>query len=96
MVIAGLIFYEKAHRPLLGQPLLVALGDSSYSLYLIHIFVINALGKIWFSVTDRYQDLFILACVVLSVLVGHVAYILFEKPITTYLSTKYRHYKMAK
>ena len=33
--------------------LLIALGDSSYSLYLIHIFVVASLAKFWAYAQDR-------------------------------------------
>ena len=96
MIVFGVVFYEKSYRPLLGNPLLVILGNSSYSLYLVHIFVINALGTFWFSVVDDYHVLFIVMCMVFSVPIAHVVYRLIEKPVTTYLSAKYHTYRSSR
>ncbi|HFD79158.1 MAG TPA: acyltransferase [Gammaproteobacteria bacterium] len=89
MIIAGILFLEKAGS-IPANGLLVAIGGSSYSLYLTHIFTINALGKIWTSLIGGHYGLFIIACVFCSIIVGHIAYLAIEKPAISFLGTRYR------
>ena len=67
----------------------VALGDSSYSLYLIHLFVLPATGKLWFALqlTDKASPalLFLIACAI-SLVAAHALYLAFERPVTTRLA----------
>lgn len=93
MIVTGILFLEKSSAISISK-LLVAIGGSSYSLYLTHIFTINALGKIWVSVFHGYYGLFVIACVICSVLVGHIAYLVIEKPAIRFLGGRYRSYKL--
>jgi len=92
MIVAGILFLEKSSSIPISK-LLVAIGGSSYSLYLTHIFTINALGKIWVSLFNGHYGLFIVACVIGSVIVGHLAYLVIEKPVIRFLGDRYRSYK---
>lgn len=62
--------------------LLIALGDSSYSLYLSHIFTL-----VIFSVLFSYLGInengisFILLLVIFSLVIGHICYVCVEKPL---------------
>jgi exopolysaccharide production protein ExoZ len=86
-ILLGALSFEgagfKAPRPL------VALGDSSYSLYLVHPFVIPVFGKLWamFLLASAVSPivLFVLAFGS-SLLVGHVMYAAVERPITKWLT----------
>ncbi|KKW90549.1 acyltransferase family protein [Sphingobium chungbukense] len=69
--------------------LLQALGDSSYSLYLSHIFVIGMTTMIWKRVgitaaNSSYLSAtsYILLCTILSVIIGFVVFRYVERPIT--------------
>lgn len=95
MIVTGILFLEKSGAISINK-LLVAIGGSSYSLYLTHIFTINALGKIWVSVFHGYYGLFIVACVIASVIVGHIAYLVIEKPVIGFLGNRYRSYKLSR
>ena len=61
------------------------MGDSSYSLYLVHMFVVGAawyLGKkLLFADGYVYRYLVPVLSVVFSVLAGYVSYLFFEKPL---------------
>jgi exopolysaccharide production protein ExoZ len=76
--------------------LFVALGDSSYSLYLTHPFILPALGKLWLALhlSERTSPVVLgligFSC---SLSVGHAVYLLIEKPITTWLSQTWSAYK---
>lgn len=95
LLISGVLFLEKS-KSLYISPLLVKLGDSSYSLYLTHIFTINALGKIWVMIFNDYFMLYILMATLISPIVGHIAYLVLEKPILSYLTNKRSGYAPAK
>jgi exopolysaccharide production protein ExoZ len=90
-LLLGAISLEYAGMKVLR--LFSALGDSSYSLYLVHTFVISVVGKIWvmLHLSGRMSPavLFLVAfgC---SVAAGHVLYLLIEKPITLWLSRTWK------
>jgi peptidoglycan/LPS O-acetylase OafA/YrhL len=70
--------------------LLVALGNSSYSLYLIHPFVLPVFGKLGFvwHVSDKVPAvIFGMLAFVTSLFVGHAMYRLVEVPLTRYFTT---------
>ena len=86
-LLAGAISLERAG---LAVPrAVVALGDSSYSLYLIHLFVLPATGKLWFALqlTEKASPalLFLIACAI-SLVAAHALYLAFERPVTTRLA----------
>ncbi len=68
------------------DPVVIFAGDSSYSLYLSHLFVISALRIVWMKFhmpTDSWQSLavFTVIGVVLAILVGSLTYLIIERPI---------------
>lgn len=89
-MVAGLANFEKNNR-LRTPTIFIPLGDSSYSLYLIHFFTLPIIGKIGNAVGLAMYSLdgLILLAVVLSVVAGHISYLFLEKPVTDYLNTKY-------
>lgn len=96
-LVTGFTFMEKKYEVKSG--LLYALGESSYSIYLTHIFVLPALAKIWVAINlDAYfaAEIFVLVASVSAVIVGHIAYKLTEKPITLYLNRNYKQLKLAR
>jgi len=68
--------------------LFVALGDSSYSLYLIHPFLILTVGKVWALLhlskllSPAFTFFVGFSC---SIVAGYVLYLVIEKPITRWL-----------
>lgn len=93
-ILLGAISLERAGIRV--PKLLVALGDSSYSLYLTHPFILPALGKLWLALhlSERTSPVILgLIAFSCSLSVGHATYLLIEKPITTWLSKAWRAYK---
>jgi exopolysaccharide production protein ExoZ len=82
-IVAGAVSLEARIAGALPQWLL-ALGDASYSIYLVHGFVVPAvgvgiIGLHWTGATT--QVLTVAACLVAGSLAGWLAYILIERPI---------------
>jgi peptidoglycan/LPS O-acetylase OafA/YrhL len=67
--------------------ILVALGASSYSLYLIHPFVLPAFGKAWSLMHLGKAPPFVagLLAFTAALIVGHSVHVWFEKPMTKWL-----------
>jgi len=85
-MVAGAVSLERVDIRV--PKILVALGASSYSLYLTHPFAVSAAAEAWsfFHLTDRvpaYIPGAILFCIALGV--GHGVYLYLEKPITSWL-----------
>ncbi|MFK5894875.1 MAG: acyltransferase [Pseudomonadota bacterium] len=94
-LVFGVIFLERLKAIPINY-FMVKLGDSSYSLYLTHIFVINALGVLWIRFIHDYYNLFIVVVFFLSIYIGHLAYLIIEKPVIDYLNKHYIKHKKAK
>jgi exopolysaccharide production protein ExoZ len=88
LLVAGAIFLERNGK-IYHHSLLAKLGDSSYSLYLTHIFSINAVGKVWAMVFGSRYDIFIGVAITVSIVIGYIGYLVVEKPTTTYLNIWY-------
>ncbi|MGD1504935.1 acyltransferase family protein [Vibrio harveyi] len=66
-------------------PLLVRLGDSSYSLYLSHFFTLNLIGAIWGKFFDFIPgDYIYILAPIISILLSVLIYNWLEKPIVNY------------
>lgn len=80
----GLARWERAAAPSLPRPLLL-IGDSSYSLYLSHVFVISAMGRLWQKSglnTSGWQScVFVLVTVLACIAAGLVSWRMFERPL---------------
>ncbi|WP_161564115.1 acyltransferase family protein [Cupriavidus lacunae] len=71
--------------------LLRVLGDSSYSLYLTHIFVLPLIGRVLTKLDSArivYGDMIWIGVISIAVLFGHIFYLKFEAPVTRYLRRK--------
>ena len=70
---------------------LLAIGDSSYSLYLSHVFVVSAAGRFWSMSTLNHSALahatFVLITVAACVVVGLLSYRLLEQPLLAWRSS---------
>jgi peptidoglycan/LPS O-acetylase OafA/YrhL len=68
-------------------------GDASYSIYLFQIFSIPGFDYIFKIIgLDRFVpvDIIIFALAICSIFSGYIAYLLVEKPLTTYFRKKFR------
>ncbi|GET38945.1 acyltransferase family protein [Microseira wollei] len=89
LLIAGAVFLEKAidYKP---HSFLLSLGNTSYSIYLIHMFVLSFIMTLWFDLNLHQLipiDLLILISWVVSITAGYCSYIILEKPLIEYLSS---------
>jgi exopolysaccharide production protein ExoZ len=76
------------HRGMEVRRPLVALGDSSYSLYLVHPFVVPAVGKLWVAMrlSEHLSPALLFAIAFgLSLTAGHLSYLVIERPVTRWL-----------
>ncbi|MCP1621390.1 acyltransferase family protein [Pseudomonas nitroreducens] len=87
LIVAGAVAWETSHRPSIPAWIL-SVGDSSYSLYLSHIFVISALGRLWrmtpFNVEPWQHVGFVVLTLLACVVVGLASYRWFERPLLAY------------
>jgi len=85
MLVAAMVLLEQGRRwPVL--PALLAVGRASYSIYLLHGFVISVIARVWIKAglptgTVPSGLVFVAVCTVVSVLVGLVSFRLVEKPL---------------
>jgi exopolysaccharide production protein ExoZ len=79
-IVTGALIIER-HRPRFGLPLLVRLGDASYSTYLLHPQLVTAIMR---AVQD-FLPLGLCVSVVLSNAVGILSFRLFERPCNQFL-----------
>lgn len=72
---------------------ILALGDSSYSLYLVHPFIIPAFGKLWFALhlAEKISPIIPFGITLIStLLIAHMLYLYIENPTTHWLNKRWR------
>lgn len=86
MVVAAVVSLESRFRVRVPSWLL-AIGDSSYSLYLLHGFLIQLLIAVFVKAhfPYRYGVVFVATVVVVSAMAAHLLYQLFEVPVARWL-----------
>ena len=83
LIVAGLVLKEK-QRVMRVPAFLLAIGDASFSIYLVHLLVLVSMYSRWrkWGVLNRVPpDLLLLISLVLTVLAGCLFYRLVEKPL---------------
>lgn len=90
LIVASAVWLERS-RKINFHSVFIKLGDSSYSLYLSHIFTINVIGKVWATLFGTFNAVFIIVAFTTSTIVGYVTYRILEKPITYKLNSAYRN-----
>lgn len=89
LIVISSIFLEKCRK--VDFPyIFIKMGDSSYSIYLSHIFTISVVGKIWATLLGKFNAAFVIVAFPVSVIVGYISYSVFEKPITNWLNYSYK------
>lgn len=94
-LVAFLIYAAARYRSwlsdLLSSPLLVKLGNASYSLYLLHYFILHGYGQ-W--LVGRYPHLsrwmILLAMMMVAFVVSYISYILIERPAIRWIRRNFR------
>jgi len=87
-IVAGFVFSEHY----LGRyipSLFVKFGDSSYSLYLFHPFVIPLIVVLLTEAGANMPSLALIVCILISLLIGVLAYKFIERPVINYIRTKF-------
>ena len=90
-LLLGAISLERAG--LQTSRILVSLGNSSYSLYLVHPFLMPALGKTWSALhlgDVLPPALLFISSFCICILAGHLSYLFLEKPATQWLSRRWK------
>lgn len=84
LIVAGAIFIEKLVVLKIPKILLI-IGDSSYSLYLIHQYTVKALG-IWLipilAKANVSTTLIVFLTLIIAIFTGFLCYYFFERPVT--------------
>jgi len=87
MIFAGLLGLEETIRRVISsvKTLFLEIGNSSYSLYLVHPFVLSgaARGLQHFNRSSN-PYLFTAVLLILTLIAGHLAYLYIEKPLTAF------------
>jgi len=67
-------------------------GDISYGLYLIHVLVISAVGRLWLAVAEDYISSKLMLCIALigSLIAATIIYRCFEKPTMGMIRNMYK------
>lgn len=84
LLVLGWVMYEsRGHGS--APSALVALGNSSYSLYLSHVFVISAVGRLWPAVVPGqswgHHVLFVVVATASACIAGHLIHRWIELPL---------------
>lgn len=82
IVYGGAAFEARGGWPSL--PLLERLGDASYSIYLSHVLVLSAIGRVFAAVPFHgwlIESVFLAGCLVAVNGFGYLSYLYIEKPI---------------
>lgn len=78
LIVAGLLTIERRHG-LRRSPLLLLLGNASYSLYLVNVFVVAAT---WRVMSHQWLPGYFLAAMIASTVVGVACWRTVERPVT--------------
>ncbi|MGV8959617.1 MAG: acyltransferase family protein [Stenotrophomonas sp.] len=93
LLVLGAVRWEHA-RPLKLPSFLLTIGNSSYSLYLSHVFVISVLGRFWqasgFNETPWQHALFVALTVAACTITGWLSWRLLEQPLQRLTHTRKR------
>ena len=92
-IVGGAAFAERA-RPVFRSPLLLLLGNASYSLYLSHGLTLSVLGFFWARLrlggTGLAAGAFSMVAIIATCVVGALIYRLVEAPLTRMLRPRRR------
>lgn len=91
-IVAGVVAWESSVSWRRFPAILVAIGDSSYSLYLSHLLTLSALGRLWMLIGIPLPPVMNLAVIALfgaiAVVVGHLSYLVVEKPVIRFFRSR--------
>lgn len=88
LLVGGFVFAEDVIGPRLPA-LLPRLGDSSYSLYLTHPFVVPALTILWAKAGMHDPAIALVTISLACVAIGHATYLLIEQPMLVAMKARW-------
>lgn len=84
LVVLGMVAWERRYPDAMPR-FLVLVGDSSYSLYLSHVFTLSAIGRLWHNsglISSPWHHVsFAATAVAASIAAGLASYFLLERPL---------------
>lgn len=83
IILVAATYSKKRGQPSYLENAFARLGDASYSIYLIQVFVISCSAKIFVHFVPYSIDALIVSATLLSVMAGFLMYIFVEKPLLT-------------
>lgn len=90
LIVFGALSIE-THKKIPQIKPLRLLGDSSYSLYLVHTFILGVMGALWSKIglsSPLIDVVFFLASTICCSVAGYLSFLIIEKPATRYLKRK--------
>src|SRR5208283_524007 len=66
------------------------IGDASYSLYLVHGFVLTIIFRIWIMVIGTPSVWLMPVCLVGAIVVGWLTYVAIERPLLSLFDNKHK------
>lgn len=93
LIVYSLVVLEVSGKMKFRNKVMLSIGNSSYSLYLTHIFTINLVGFVWYRIIGGMNGLFIIMASVASLIAGYIAYHVIERPITQKLRAAHKSMK---
>ena len=94
LLVAGSVFWEQQAKKACFSKILVAIGNSSYTLYLSHYLLMPLLGKLCAAMGFWHifpSGAFIIFATITCVLVAHVLYMAIEMPLMKMFRTKHQN-----
>lgn len=91
VIVAAVVLFLPEHLESRLSGLLVSLGDSSYSLYLSHRFVLRPVQLVvvkLFAVGSYLGWLYVALASVIALIIGHMSFLILEKPILNYFKSR--------
>jgi exopolysaccharide production protein ExoZ len=80
LVMVAAVLSRRQRQPSTAERILGVLGDASYSIYLVHVFVISAVLKLLVKIGALPIDLAILVAMLCAILAGYCSYVCLERP----------------
>jgi exopolysaccharide production protein ExoZ len=84
LVLLAAALSKRRQRPWPVEKFLGVLGDASYSIYLLQVFVISGSIKILIKLDEFPIDLIILITTVATIAAGYISYVCLERPLLQY------------
>lgn len=94
LMIFGLMWRQTRLSGFFGSALLVAGGEASYSMYLLHSFVLEYFHEFAFRHTNIPVILSYFAAIFVTIAIARITYLIFERNATRFIRSKFIAYNM--